>query len=402
MATLVTSYEYSLQTTVIIKNKTYDITSNSIKSLTVSHDYDKNTMPSVYIGVNISSQLYNEMVANADTGIISLRVFRSVKDQNNAMQRLFFEDRFMYVMPSDPNYRSTLSDMDKETNTTDQNYSTSYLSGYIGLISLRCVEDNKKMFNEIVKNTDLISVVHKYTNHMNMCIEPFDQQCDIDQFIIPPITSITSLLAYLNDTFCFYKEGYRFFRDFDVSYLLSMKGKHIDDKRSIYNTVIISVRDPLEQLSNTLSMELDNKNKAYIVYVNATDTSIKVNRILDKQFNSIMGVNTLGEVLEEELDIPRSPESSKKVLLERVNSDNLTTIYNTKHKLESSAVIMQITKSEIDSSILTPNKEFQIRNYPNNAEYNGRYVLSYKKEVMFNDGDKFRGTVVFGLRKVEE
>ena len=207
--------------------------------------------------------------------------------------------------------------------------SDTYLEGYIGLMSLKCINDNKVLINDIVKDSNPLSVVYKYTKHMKMCIEPFDNNDIIDQFIIPPITTITAFLRYLNNYYCFYKTGYRFFRDFSVTYLLSTRGNPVKEISNKFSSIILVIRDPVDSLNKINSVEIDNANNAYIIYINADDTSLKVNRENNKSFNSIIGIDTLGNNTEEVLNLPDVPDSTEKYIVERVASNNFDKIYNT-------------------------------------------------------------------------
>lgn len=402
MASLIASYNYTIDIELVIGTKSYTLPANSVKTIIINYKYDKNNMPTLYLGLRLSSDMYNRMVVNADKATLSFRLFKFDTTGVSSVHKPYIEDRFTYEMSSDPNYNETFEQFVSGVSTKAGDSAESYLEGYIGLISIKCVNDNRKMFNDIIKNTDLISIIHRYTNHMNMCIEPLDNNTKIEQFIIPPITSITRLMEYLNNNYCFYKSGYRFFRDFNTTYLLSVDGNPVRDRNNKFNTVIISVRDPLDDLGKINSMELDRTNQAYIIYVNANDTSISIDRNTDKQYNSIIGVDTLGNTIEEGIAIPGSPDSTKKPILERVTNNNLEKIYNTKKTIESASIVLSVAKTEIDSTILTPNKEYQVRNYSGSREYDGRYVLSYKKEIMYQQDDSYIGSVMFGLRRVEE
>ena len=73
-----------------------------------------------------------------------------------------------------------------------------------------------------------------------------------------------------------------------------------------------------------------------------------------------------------------------------------------KDSIENSVLLFHVTKTEIDSSLITPNKEYIVRNYPLLSEYNGRYVISYKKESFVKQGEEFISSIIFGLRKVKD
>ena len=386
----------------MVGTKNYTFPRNSIRTIIIDDSYDKNTMPIIYIKVRISSVLYNKLVLNADKGTISFRLFKFTRDTKSSIREVYIEDNFTYIMTSDPNYNEALEQFVNNTNTDDTESSDTYMEGFIGLMSLQCIEDNKKLINDIIKDSNLPSIVHKYTNHMNMCIEPFEYVDVIKQHIIPPMTTITSLLKWLNDNFTFYKSGYRYFRDFTTTYLLSMNGRAVSDGTSRFNTIVFSIRDPLDHLGKVNSMELDNTNHAYIIYVDASDTSIHIDRTTNKHYNSILGVDGIGNTVQEHLNLPESPMLSEKVLLERTYPNNIENIYSTKTAIESASVIVTIRKSEIDSTIFSPNKEYQIKNYSDNREFDGRYLLSYKKEIILRQDDGYIGGVAVGLRKINE
>ena len=402
MSTVVAAYNYTPTVELLVGNKNYSFPRNSIRTIIIDDSYDKNTMPIIYIKVRISSVLYNKLVLNASTGTISFRLFKYTRDTRSTFREPYIEDNFTYIMTSDPNYNEALEQFVSNKNTVDTESSDTYMEGYIGLMSLKCIENNKMLINDIIKNSNLPSIVHKYTNHMQMCIEPFEYVDVIPQHIIPPMTTITELLEWLNDNFTFYKSGYRYFRDFTTTYILSMNGKAVMADSNRFNTVVFSIRDPLDHLGKINSMELDNTNHAYIIYVDASDTSIKIDRTTNKHYNSIIGVDTMGNTVQEPLNLPDSPTMTEKVLLERTYPDNLDRIYNTKAAIESASIIVSIKKSEIDSTIFTPNKEYQIKNYSDNREFDGRYILSYKKEMILRQDDGYIGSVLIGLRKVVE
>lgn len=402
MSSVITAFNYTPTVELMVGSKNYTFPRNSIRTIIIDDSYDKNTMPIIYIKVRISSVLYNKLVLNSNKGTISFRLFKYTRDTKSSIRELYIEDNFTYIMTSDPNYNEALEQFVSSTNTDDTESSDTYMEGFIGLMSLQCIENNKKLINDIIKDSNLPSIVHKYTNHMKMCIEPFEYVDIIKQHIIPPMTTITSLLKWLNENFTFYKSGYRYFRDFSTTYLLSMSGRAVSDGSSRFDTIVFSIRDPLDHLGKINSMELDNTNHAYIVYVDATDTSISIDRTTNKHYNSILGVDGVGNTIQEHLNIPESPTLSEKVLIERTYPNNIDNIYNTKSAIESASVIVSIRKSEIDSTIFSPNKEYQIKNYSDNRDFDGRYLLSYKKEIILRQDDGYIGGVMVGLRKITE
>lgn len=397
---MVTAFKYTLDMSLLVGNKSYQIPKNSVKTIVINSDYDKNTMPIIYLKIRVSSTLYDKMVLNNDKATLSFRLFIYDDKSISKIKEPYIEDNFTYSVPTDPNYNEAMDQIISGSSTAYNDNADTYFEGFIALTSKHCISDNMKLINTILKDTDVLSIVHKYTSHMNMCIEPFDNKEHINQFIIPPITSITKLLAFLNDNYCFYKTGYRYFRSFNTTYLLSAKGNPVQEGINTFNTIIISICDPLDDKGKSNAIDLDRSNHAYIVYVNANDTSLKIDRFANKRYNSILGVDVKGNTVQEELRVAATPDSTEKVIVER--ADNLESIYNIKASIESVAVVLTMSKTEIDSSLFTPNKEYQIKHYSSTREYDGKYILSFKKEIMVQQGDSYIGNIIFGLRRILE
>ena len=393
---ILNAYNYNVELSLLLEDEIINLDQTDINSIIIDSDYDKNTMPIIIVGVNIEPNTYNKFVLNSDTAFVSAKIYKSDVNAVSASNSVYISDRFAYKMTDNPNYNESLINM----SSSEEYINNATFRGYIALINLESIDSNKRLFNTIIKKTDLLSAVVNFISHLNLCIEPFDDNPSIDQFIIPPIASITNLLNYMNQQFCFYNSGYRYFRDFNITYLLSCSGKAVPTTDDDYATVIIDIVDPSSYSGYDDGIEIDDKSKAYIIHVPANATSIDKDKYIDNSFNSIIGVDSKGNTDKVVLDIPRNPESTEKVYLERVN--NIKYINNTKQALESKSLIVTVTKANVDSSILTPNKEYIIKNYKDNSDYDGKFILSYKKEVMILASQGFQSNIVFGLRKINE
>lgn len=402
MSSVITSFNYQVEASFIIDDQDYPIADGSINSIVIDYSYDNKNMPGMYVALRIPSDLYNKMVLNSETGVISLRLYKFNSQLQNPIVSPYIQDKFIYLISSDPNYNITEESASNNTNNKSTNDPNSYMSGHIGLISLHLLEDNSVFINDIIKDSNVLSILHRYTNHMKMCIEPLDNNEMIGQFIIPPINTITGLLKYLNLNFCLYNSGYRFFRDFSTSYLLSMKGNPVETEDYDYNTIVFYICDPSDDKANTTAIEFDTTNKAYVIYVNANSVSIVKDRVASKAYNNIVGVDTLGNTEELAIDLPTYVDSSKKNIIERVPNDNLNLIKNTKNTLESGSTLISIVKNDIDTSIITPNKQYMIKSHNMNREYDGKYVLSSKKEIFYRNTSSFVCTINFALRRAKE
>lgn len=389
-----TSYKYEVEAQIVLDGKAEILPIASIKNIITNYNYEKNNMPIIYMSVSLTSSLYTRMIKNKGNGTINLVIYKIDTNSTNSVHREYIKDSFIYLindkMYSDSEDSILYTGSREDTEVND----TSYKAGTLGLLKLDSINDNKKIINDIVKNSNIFSLICEYTSHMNMVIEPFKYNDEFETFIIPPITSITKFIKYVNSCNSFYGGPYRYFRDFNRTYLLSDKPNPIDCKDGQFNTVIIRIRQDEDNDSKNIGMKIDKDQKAYILDISENYVEIDVNTIADLSFNSLISVDTNGNSLETDFDLPSRDNNVKKSNISRVYNDNLkghesTPIYT---------VRINITKTEIDSSLLTPNKEFIVDTKDSAySKYNGKYILAYKKEVMVQQQDEFISTTAFGI-----
>ena len=63
-------------------------------------------------------------------------------------------------------------------------------------------------------------------------------------------------------------------------------------------------------------------------------------------------------------------------------------------------ITLKITKSDMDISIFTPNKEYLVSKFENDDKYTGRYFLVSKKIVLVQSGIYFDASTTLELRMV--
>lgn len=236
---------------------------------------------------------------------------------------------------------------------------------------------------------------------MDMIMEPLHTDKLFSHLVIPPIETVSKLLRYLNSESVFYRGGYRYFIDFDRAYLLSEEGNYVNDYTGTFGNVIINIQEPTNDLSQQTGIVTDGDNNTFIIYVSAANTQMNVKKTEDKIFNTIIGIDSYGNKKELSLDIPRTVGSNDKPRLEKIQSDNLDFIDCMKSKIENSSIVLNITKTEMDPSVITPNKTYTISNYEKFREYDGKFILSTRKEILVNQNGIFTGSLLMGLRKVK-
>lgn len=392
------TYSYKIRANFVLNNKEEPILPQCITSVVTNYDYDNNNIPIIYLGVRLETSLYNKMVINSEKATITLNISKCKNGTSSSMYTDYIKDTFTYSMSTNPDYNISL---EKQSNTHEQ-VGTNYKEGFIALIQQSTTDNNKKIMNGIIKDSNMASIIHRYTSHMKMVMEPLHTDKHFKFLIIPPTESVSKLLPYLNRQSVFYSSGYRYFVDFNRTYLLSRDGKPVNARDGLYSTIVLNIIDPVNVEAHQTGIITDHVNKAYVLNINANNTVTNIKKTEDKIFNRIIGVNSYGDTKEIGLDIPRTQGSSDKIRLERVPYDNMEYVDYLKNNIENSVLLFSVTKTELDSSLITPNKEFIVRNYPTFSEYNGRYVLSYKKETFVAQGENFINSIIFGLRKVKD
>lgn len=386
-------FRYNVSALYINGDEVTEIIPESISSLATVYDYDNKNMPILYMEFNVKADLYDAMVINIETARIILTIKRYDKKAASGLERIFIRKEFSYLMETDPDYHKPLEKLENSREPIE----TSYKRGIIALMDTESLDNNSVQYNDIFKNSNMISIVHRYTKHMRMIIEPFTYNETIPCLIIPPITSIRALLKFLNECYPFYDKGYRYFRDFDRTYLLSNEGNPVDDNTDMYDTMIIEIMDTTAVETKSSGIYTDPNQKAYVMQVDALDTNVSIDIVRNKEFNAIVGVDTFGN--SETVDLFTNIDDQKeKVLLSRVY--NLRYLENVKAQIDSGTVVLQLKRTEIDSSIITPNKEYIIKNYREYSEYNGRYILSSKRDVYLQQNNEFISNTILTFRKM--
>lgn len=393
-----TAYRYVVENMMFIAEDSaepIEIPSESIMSITNNYDYDKNNMPMIYINFNINTLLYDKMVEYADTGKI-IFTFKKYNNQGySSLRSNYIHSEFAYLIETDVDYHRSLNKMEGDLSTN----TNSYKRGSIALIDLQSIDNNKGIFNGIIKDTNMISIVNKYTTHMPMVIEPFHNNENISTLIIPPISTLTELLKFLNDEELFYDSGYRFFRDFDKTYLLSNSGNPVDDGDDVYDTIILNILDTTDPESKSVGIIVDKYQKSYILNIDALDTHMHINLVQDKDYNTIIGITDNGEINKVLLE-SKSELSKERAVFVRANyKEDLDVMAKA---IDSASVVLQISRTELDSSLFTPNKEYVVKNYSDYSEYDGRFLLSSKKEIFIQQDNEFISNTVLTFRKIME
>lgn len=385
-----TLYLYSADMTFVLDGETYAIETSNITSIIVDHDYVHNNMPMIFCSITISSELLDLMLENQNTGLIIFNLRRAVA--NSDMPDLFTDyitDEFIYFITD------SSSEMMNEGHT--------YKQTTIGLLSRKCINKNKKLINGVVSG-NLTSLMYYVTGHMPVVIEPPTKNIVFENRILPPMNSISKMLSYINSLNVFYDTPYRFYIDFDCAYLLSSSGKAVKKDGEKISTILLNCKNEYDMAVQSKGMYIDESKSLLEIIIDEEDYEIADDHILEKSYSKVTAANASGKVSSKSINVLDHSNIVEKTRSIRVMNDNDGLLDNIIASANQSAVKIMVQKEFIDSSDLTLNKEYVVRmdDIYNSEDYNGRYLLTRKRDIFIRTDDQFTSTTMLMLDKVSE
>lgn len=392
MAISKNQYIYNITASYINEKKEIKIPDGSILACYITYDYELTNSPLFIMKVKINSSLYNTMQDTKDTGKLVVGIGRSSSNSGTPVRYIY--KQFSYHFPT-KKFSNIEQSMDGTTPKRDD--SNAYVNAIIGLVDDSIMNANRlAMVNNIFRNSNNISIIHYYTSAMRMIIEPFDYMDPMDLCILPPMESVGQLLKYLNTISSFYSTDYRFFMDFNYTYLLSNKGNSIDIKDGTFSTIEINVDKETEEKG----LGADYKQKIYTLQVKEDQIDYSDDDLTEKKFNKLYAIDSSGNKNIIELDIPRSYDSKDRYKLIRLPNDNIHYLENYKSNSENSGKPITIAIADMDNSLFVPYKQFIFSFFRERRSCNGVYILSRKQEVYIAQGDgTFYSTMVLRFKK---
>lgn len=380
------TYKANLSIAFDYNNTRTTINSQLVSYIMINHDYENNIVPIIYINLSIPHDLYSMIVSYSGEGkfYISLSIYNVNTLNQLSLKKL--DGSFDYVCSS------SNPDFNSDTNSSkDSITSSGYIKLTLGLVSEDLTNTLRKSYNAIYRDIDQETLISLALEDTSAIIEPISYNKKYDTIIIPPLDSRYKFLQYIFKKDPFYNTMFRFFMDFNNSYLLSKTGSNISVGNSSVNNIIINITSSSDY--NSYTEGVNKINGAYYVYINGAYANVTMDNGTNRIMDSVVTVDEDTGV--EELNIDTSKDSIKKVFIR----DKHAAIY--KNELNSNEVMVEILKQNIDPSIFTPNKSIIISSDSKlYSDYNGSYILIYKKELYKVEANQFSISILFGLKKV--
>ena len=374
-----------------------DIMKETIKYIIISHDYKGKIMPIIYLKANIRPSVYNKMVPQQGTAKLVLTL-TSARDSGStsSVAKNVVHDEFDYFMTDDPNAYKVLDEIGEDKGS-------SYKTCTIGLIKSGLVQQNRKTFEGIYKNTNTLSLIQSATSEMNMVIQPFTNNTELESFTCPAVSSIGQFINYINSMHSFYPGDYIYYMDFDKTYLRANDGSYIDIKDNDFRYIAFDVQDLTQYSALSSGIVEDQDQNAYIIYVDANNAQVTTDRVTADLNGLIKSIDTSSTNNSSDVSVV----DTSAITNINTNLDSITIIpsadpnaaTNTATKISENATILTITKTDMNSRIFTPNKQYMLSYYYDNPAYCGLYYLIGKTEIYLNTGTIMKCQMTIQLKK---
>ena len=373
--------------TFFVNKLTVNIASERIKYIVIDTNYESEIMPKLYMNISVDTALYNYITNYRESAKFKLKIQRKNLFSKTSIADTIVDETFSYISSTtNADYMKDIS----EGGIRDD----SYRNIVIGLISDRITNSLRKSFNSIYNNIDQETLVSLATEGLDIVTQPLSYNKTYDSILVPPISSRNEFIKYIFDYDNFYDTNFLFFMDFKRSYLVSRDGKGVYNSDDPVNDVYIDITSLRSDASYYEGINMINN--AYYLYINPTNSNIIIPDGMGKIGNRLIVIDDDKEL--ESLDVTLNDNFESTIKDIFVRADNGSTI---KNDMEQENVLVEVTKNQIDGYSFTPNKTYIVNNFGNYSKYNGKYIISGKKEYFrVTAGGEFKTSCYMVLRKI--
>ena len=393
-------YRYKAEMTYLNLDKNVDtsVRVEFIKTIVIDHNYDKNSMPIIFVTMKLDKSLVDDMILNINKNLILLAIYKYDNLSDTKEEVEIFRDKFTYFLPDGVNANDPI---DYTEENEKEHRGNTFRDVVMGLISINHINRNKKYLELNTVNSTIYDCARYCTSHFdNLVIEPFIFNDTHKRIIMPGQESVRKALEFLNSYRVFYYTPFRFYQDFDYTYVISSSGLAIPKDNELYSSIVINIRDILESDANDIGLVENKTSGTYEVPVSYVNTSVYDNTIANKSRTKLKGVSSTGSIEKSLNNV--ADYSEDKISKIRLNNDNDNMIYNLQADTNNKNVLVYFSKADLDSTVFSINKKISVHHIDRYQQYNGNYLLYRKRECYIREDSTFVLNTMINLRKVDE
>lgn len=400
ISTTNTNSIYKYNTTITLafdEENPIELDNLHVKGIVIDYNYDEQNFPLIYITISIEKDLVNQLIEHQMSGTIIFNLRKFI--ENGDMPGLevdYINDKFIYFMPNEA------SDSDEEDDVTNPESVPDITEIYtLGLISLDHINKSKKQVNTIIKKGTKSSIIYYFLSEHQLLIEPLQYNSVIENLVLPPMSSVSKELRYLNNIEVFYDTPYRFFMDYDVTYLLSSSGTLVKRKGVDITDVIITIKREYNE-ANLEGMVTDQEIMAYTLTVSPSFANVVDSSISSKGYDKLTASTSEGTKLDATIvEIESDSEIKSKTSNLRMPNNNNSMMNNIEYSNKLNLVSMTISTTKVDASVFTIDKIYTINTDETYGDkYTGQYILISKKETYYPEGESFALNISLTFKKI--
>lgn len=386
-------YRYNVELIYLTKKKNIKIKNECIKSIIIDHNISQNCMPIVYMNLWIDKKMADKIIKECNKNLFAFRLKKFNTLVENPIPIECFNKKFTYVLPTDVTKSYDLDyNEERENNTkTDTNRDLS-----IGLICIDHININKQNVEINASNGSIMDFA-KYAvkDCKNLILEPFANNKKYKQFTMKPQNSVNEALKTLNDQRVFYETPYRFYMDFNNSFLISSSGKYIKKPDDVCKSVIIKIKDAITDESDEGFELKDEKANIPVKYV---DTKMYDNTAANKHSTTLRGASPNSKKKQELVNT--AEYSKKKTDMYRINNNNTLYQQNLQVEMDNNNFFIFFSKSGLDMDLFTPNKKITVKNIDRYKEFNGVYLVYRVRHNLIREHNSFVLASYVNMQKI--
>lgn len=378
------------------QGKSVDIKTESVKYIIIDHNYDVNCMPIVYISIGLDRKLLDDMILHCNSNLIMLAMFKYDDLTDEKQEIECFRKKFIYFLPNDVNKYDSV---DYNEETINQNLGDTYTSVTLGLMCVDHINNNKRSYKILEKDITIGQAVEQVINHLdNLIMEPIGDSTVISQLMLPAKDSVNKTLSALNNVRVLYETPYRYYQDFNFTYLLSSSGRAIQKSGELYSTVIFEIEEIISETANEVGVIINKTSKTYQIPVNHVNTEVYDNTIANKSQTNLIGMTSSGSI-KKSLKNKASYMNDKDITI-RLNNDNDGMINNILSDKNNNNFLVYIQKTDLDTDVLSLNKRITIHHVDRYKEHDGEYLLYRKRECYLREDNTFTLNTMINLKEI--
>ena len=368
-----------------------------IQSVGTDYNYSGCIMPVIYVTMNVNTELYDQIVENSTDGKFLLRVsIYNAEGGGIGIQKEIINDQFIYFIPSKYNFAKKIDD----GGINQDIISGETMHIVVGLMKAELIMANKKSFNGNYLDTDteqlLETIIKDVPNISIDDIDEIENKKEYASFMMVPQESVANALNFLFEDSPFYNTNYNFFMDFKKTYLVNSTGN--PRPGVAIHTVLFKINAIGGGSENITGVASDAEGGVHIIYVQETDVNYNINTSTEKGVNQIVGYDT-DVITKTDLNIVVSKESTtnKQAFMQA----NELGVDIRKQVMDNTSVTLQIYKMNMDPSMITPDKCYQVNDtkYP---DYNGKYLILYRKDILAKVDNGYDVSTMIGLQRIAD